>query len=145
MKKKKTPLIIAIVGIVLFILLGVMIRNNNGSNVEKTVSDWTKDVTLGKKVLTVMGLTTCSHCQEYKPVITSLAKKYGINFYFFETDTLTKEELEVLSNTYDLVDFKSQVPFTFIVNNNAYVTGKTGYSDRDDILEFLKENDLIKN
>ena len=109
------------------------------------VDDWYKDVSSEEKVVTVIGSTSCPHCQEYKPVIKKMAKEYEFKLYFFESDKLSEEEMNILEKTYDLVDYQGHVPFTFIIKDNEYVTGKEGYSNKEATIEYLKENGVIKD
>ncbi len=144
MKKNKNPIIISIV-ILLFVTFGILVRLNNSNDIEnKTVEQWSKDIK-NDVVVTVIGLTTCGHCQEYKPEIISLAKRNGFNLYFFEVDSLSEEDAKILTETYDLSDYKERVPFTFVMDHGKYSSGITGFSNIDDITEFLKENKAIKN
>ena len=144
MKKNKMPIIIAII-VVIFALFIVLIKVNNSNDIEgKTVAEWAEDVKK-EKVVTVIGLTTCAHCQEYKPQIISLAKRRGFNLYFFEVDTLSEEDQKTLTTTYDLADYTDRVPFTFIIDKGEYVTGRTGFSNINDMTEYLQEYNVIKN
>ena len=146
MKKSKIPLIIIGVVVVSFALLGILTNLNSGEDIEsKTVSEWLTDTSSGKGVVTVIGLTTCSHCQEYKPKIISLARKKGFNLYFFEVDTLSQEDRDTLLNTYELADYTEQVPFTYIINDNSYVDGMVGFSDINEVKDFLTKNKILEN
>ena len=135
----------SIIGIVIA-LFGLLIYLSPSSDLEKhTVADWYEDVKANKEVVTVIGASYCSHCQEYKPVITALAKKYNFKLYFFEVDQLSKKEQAVLMYTYELTDYKDEVPFTFIVKNDEYTTSTGGFVSEENTLNFLKENGIIKN
>ena len=139
--KSKKLLVSSIVSLSVYSLILLAIINTVP---ERTVDEWYNDINSGKEVITVIGLTTCSHCQEYKPVIQSLSKKYNFNLYFFEVDTLPEKEKDILFNTIELKDYDNHVPFTFIVRSKEYVTGVVGYNGRDSIKEFLKEYEIIK-
>lgn len=143
MKKNKIPLLIGISIVVLFVLLGVLIKMDSSNGIEgKSVSDWIKD-TKNEKVVTVLGLTTCSHCQEYKPKIISLAKKNNINLYFFELDTLSEEDRKTVVETYTLDEYEGSVPFTFIIDKGVYKDSRTGFSNITSIENFLSENGVL--
>ena len=131
---------------VLILMFGLLVYFSPSSNLEThTVADWYEDVKANKEVVTVIGASFCSHCQEYKPIITALSKKYKFKLYFFEVDLLSKKEQAVLMNTYDLVDYKDEVPFTFIVKNDAYSISTDGFVSEESTIKFLKENGIIKN
>ena len=140
-KESKSILTSFIIGFCIysFILLGIL-----NSTPEKTVSEWYNDVQNNETIVTVIGLTTCSHCQELKPVITRLSKKYKFNLYFFEVDTLSTEESDILYNTLDLKDYDEHVPFIFIVKDKEYANGTVGYSTQASLETYLMDNDIYK-
>ena len=147
MKKSFIGIIIG----VLIIVLGVVVISMNSkveNYKERSVDDWYNDIMNNKEVLTVYGASYCSHCQEYYPVISKIANKYKINLYFFEVDTLGKENSEAyqkLMNSFEISEYDGSVPFTYIMRNGKYVTSTTGYANRDLTMNFLTENNVIKN
>ena len=145
-KNKVTKNAIVIVTI-LFIVISFLIIaiNTNDTHYVKNpdVNSWYDDINSGKMVVTVIGLTTCQHCQAYKPIIKSLANSNKFELYFFENDLLSDEQSKKLFNSFDLKDYDGYVPYTFIFDNNKYVAGKVGFSNKNDIIKFLTENDVI--
>ena len=140
-KKSNKILKSTIAGLLIYCFIFLAILNKES---DPSVEDWKNDISQGKTVVTVLGLTTCSHCQEYKPIIKSLSKKYKFNLYFFEVDNYSIEENETLLHTLELTDYDEHVPFTFIAKNNEYVSGIVGYSNKDGIIEYLKNNGIIE-
>ena len=142
--------IILIVFLVVF-LLGIVVISLNSQTPDyknRSVDDWYNDVMSGKEVITVYGASYCSHCQDYYPVITKLAKKYDLNLYFFEVDTLSKEDpdaYDVLMNSFEITDYKESVPFTYIMKYKEYKAYTEGYLSREYTLNFLKDNGVIKD
>lgn len=148
--KKKTVskklLTSSIIGFCIYSLIFLIFFGRSNENIGNgTIEEWYSDVTSGKEVVTVIGTSFCPHCQEYKPVIKALASKYKFRLYFFEFDTLPEEEKSILEGTYELKDFGDNVPFTFVINNNKYVSGTTGFSSREDSIEYLKGVKVIEN
>ena len=144
MKKNKKLVIISIVAfIILFVVFIIM--TSSGTMEEQTIENWDKKTTNGYPVVTIIGSTKCSHCQEYKPVITALAKKYKFKLFFFEVNEMEEEETEILYNKYELENYDGHIPYTYIVNNNKFISDKTGFASREDTIEFLKQNGIIKN
>ena len=136
----------SIIGFCVYSLALLIIFGKVNDNIgEGTASEWYSDVTSGKEVVTVIGASFCSHCQEYKPIIKQLAGKYKFKLYFFEIDTLPEEDQKIIENTYELTDMTDNVPFTFLVKNNKYVTGTTGFSNKDNTVSYLKKIGVIKN
>ena len=147
--KKSNLLTLALIGVglVAFIVVSFLLPGKEIEKKEKTegpsVSEWVEKVKT-EEVLTVIASTTCSHCQAYKPVITSLAEQYGFNLYFFELEELSDDDQNVLIYTFDLENFDGGVPYSFIVRDGKFVKDAVGYSDEDSVIDFLKQNKIIK-
>ena len=141
MKKNNINIVLVIIGVIVCLFAFLIIINNIS---EKGVEDWKKDFDNNKTIVTVIGLTTCEHCQEYKPIIKSLASKYKFNLYFIEIDSLTEEDKNTILTTVDLLDYTGYVPFTFIIKDKQYVVGEVGSKTKEETIEFLKNNEIIK-
>ena len=143
------PIIITIICIAAFVGLSFILPNGKGDNnknettEEYKVSEWVKDVK-DKTVVTVLASTTCPHCQAYKPTITKLARDNNFVLYFFEVDSLTTDEQNIVTSTFDLTNFEGAVPFTFIVKNGKVVSDTVGFSTEEETVKFLKTNGIIK-
>lgn len=105
------------------------------------MSNWKRDINEGKEVVTVIASSRCPHCIAYKPVIEDIARKYNIRLYFFESDLLSNNDYDVLTDIdSDKFRFSGSVPFTFIVRNNEYINDTVGYAEAQDIVNFLNSN-----
>jgi thiol-disulfide isomerase/thioredoxin len=143
------PILITIICIAAFVGLSFILpngkeeNNKNETAEEYKVSEWVKDVK-DKTVVTVLASTTCPHCQAYKPTITKLARDNNFVLYFFEVDSLTTDEQNIVTSTFDLTNFEGAVPFTFIVKNGKVVSDTVGFSTEEETVKFLKTNGIIK-
>ena len=144
-KRNMKGLLIAIIGIIVFFGISLILPTGGEKKtvIKNDVTKWSTDVREGT-VVTVLASTTCSHCQEYKPVITRLAKENDFNLYFFELEELSQDEQNVVTTTFDLENFDGGVPFTFIVKNGKVVSDTIGFATEDDTVKFLKTNEIIK-
>ena len=147
MKKKSIGIIIS----ALILVLGIVVISYNSSTPNyknRSVNEWYTDVANGKEVITVFGASYCSHCHDYYPVISKLAKKYNFNLYFYDVDTLSKnnpDDYDTLMNSFEIKDYDDSFPFTFIMNNKEYKAFTEGFVNRDYTVNFLKENGIIKD
>ena len=141
----KNVLVGSIFGVIIYLFVSLIFLSPSSDLKDYTVSDWYSDAKEKNTIVTVVGASYCSHCQEYKPIITALSKKYKFKLYFFEIDKLSKEDQSTLIYTYDLLDYKVEVPFTFILKDDKYVTSSNGFANEETIVNFLKENGIIKN
>lgn len=142
--KSKELLKGSIIGLLIYLFVALIFLIKEPED-NRTTNDWRMDVNKGDIVVTVIGASYCSHCQEYKPVIRQLSKKYNFNMYFFESDKLSKEEQGTLYNTFELPDFEGYVPYTVIIKDGKPLVSTTGFADKDTTIKFLKENGVIKN
>ncbi len=146
-KSNLKGIIIAVICVAAFVGLSLLLPSNGSNkknnNPKYSVSDWLTDIE-GKTVVTVLASKTCPHCQEYKPVVTQLSQEHDFLLYFFELEDLTTDEQNVVMSTFDIDKFDGGVPFTFIVKDDKVVAQRVGYSDKDTIVAFFKENGLIK-
>lgn len=143
-------ILIAVVCILLFACISFILPSGesnetteNETSQEYSVSDWSKDVK-EKTVVTVLASTTCPHCQAYKPTITKLSKENNFVLYFFEIDSLSNDEQNVVTSTFELKNFEGAVPFTFIVKDGKVVSDTTGFSTEEETVKYLKSNGIIK-
>ncbi len=139
---------IAIVAVCILAFVGIsLLLPSNGEKKEKNntydVTQWLEDVQ-SKEVVTVIASTTCPHCQEYKPVITSLSQEHDFNLYFFEIEELSEDEKNTVLTTFDLKDFDGGVPYTFIVKDGKVAGTTIGFANQENTEKFLKENKIIK-
>lgn len=134
-------------GIWVFIALSFLISvNGTGPSQEKeySVADWIVETKKSEPVVTVIGMTSCGHCQAYKPVIERLAEEEGFKLYFFETDALSQEDSEIVETEYEFETFENLVPFTFIVKEGKVIAENTGFGGETEIVKFLLNNGVIK-
>lgn len=142
--KSKELMMGSIIGLLIY-LLAILIIFTRIPEDKRNVNDWHSDVNKGGIVVTVIGASYCSHCQEYKPIIQKLSRKYDFNMYFFESDTLEKENQDILYNSFELPEFDGYVPYTVIFKDGKPIVSTTGFADKDTTINFLKENGVIKN
>lgn len=134
----------SIIGLLIYLLVFVVLSSKLPED-NRNLNSWRTDINKGEYVVTVIGASYCSHCQEYKPVIKALANKYGFNLYFYESDILSDDEQSILYDTFELPDFEGYVPYTIIFKDGKPLKTTTGFANKDTTIEFLKENGVIKN
>ena len=105
------------------------------------VEAWEKDVNGSAKVVTIIGLTTCPHCQSYKPVVTKLSQEYGFKLYFFERDA---EEFDKIAEKLGIEGEFNYYPTTFITESGNLVISQPGYPGELIIADFYRQYGLIK-
>lgn len=112
---------------------------------DRTVSDWYKDTSSGRAVVTVLCESNNYNCSNYRPEIENLAKTKKFNLYYFNIDKLTDSERETLTKTYT---FRTNtnlniLPFTFIVEGNKFVDSTIGHPTTTFVEIFLESHNII--
>lgn len=135
------------VSVVLLLVIFTLLQNTNttsGKDFDESllgteVSEWLNKTREDDFVVTVLGMTTCPHCQNYKPVIEGVTNDEDLNLYFFEIDTVTNEDdFNALENAYNLENYEGAVPYTFITKNGEFVCDTVGAMDVENTKSFLK-------
>lgn len=135
-----------VVGIVLllglFVGLSFLIKEDPVKELNTDIQSWLTDTASDEYVVTVIAQTTCSHCINFKPVMTKAYNKYDFKLYWFEADELTNNDYNTLKNTYELDGYEG-TPYTFITKNGEFVDNISGERSYDALIEFLENNNVI--
>ena len=89
-----------------------------------------------------LGSSSCSHCQNFKPVLESIIKDYQLDISYIDISTLTEKEYAVVQN-----DTKLQGTPTIVfiedgvVKTSPKIVGEVGYNTA---LNSFKESGYIK-
>lgn len=63
-----------------------------------------------KIVMLVLGRTSCSYCEAYRPVYNDLATKYDIDMYYFDSDYYDNDEFgKLMRENYTIPGFSSSM------------------------------------
>jgi len=122
----------------------------NAAAYEKLVNS--KDVTVA-----VFGRDTCYYCNIYKPVYNAVAEKYGIDIYYFNSDSYDSKEYEKVlklglkipaecnsTGEESLLSDGFGTPLTLITKKGKTIDCISGYVNRETLIAKLAENKLIK-
>ena len=117
---------------------------------EKLVNS--KDVTVA-----VFGRDTCYYCNIFKPVYNAVAEKYGVDIYFFDSDSYNKKEYQKImdlgltipascnsNGTESKLSDGFGTPLTIITQKGKTIDCISGYVDRSTLKAKLTEHGLIK-
>ena len=155
-KNMLTTIIIAVVSI-LFIVLSflisakkdpekeIVLQEMDVSKASKTIQDWYNDLASGETVVSVLASSKCPHCQELKPIITKVAEDYKLKLYFVEADQMDSVDYEIYTKAIELVGYNGSVPYMFIVSDKKFVNSHTGSMSQEDLVDYLKDNNVIEN
>ncbi|PKM86620.1 MAG: hypothetical protein CVU85_07585 [Firmicutes bacterium HGW-Firmicutes-10] len=95
-----------------------------------------------ESMVLVIGISTCSACKEYKPVVREIVKNYGVQIFYVELDSDVKTDVNSLIEKY-LVEAR-WTPTTYIFKNGVLVESKTGAIKYSMLKDWLQLNDIIE-
>lgn len=165
MNEKKRGLITlcVVVGlIVLLIILSLVTKtteNNTNTNTNTTVDDseltsinfveydqFMEKLESGEKAIYVLGQTTCGYCSMFKPVINEVASEYGVEFNYININTLEEDQYNNIQESIDYLQDNNDwgTPLTLVIENNETIDTINGYTEKDEVVEFLKTNGFIE-
>ena len=158
--KKNIGVIIVVVIVTLLCVFAMLTEagkednNSSGGNVEINLdalsSDmlaWHEATQKDKYVVTVIALSYCGYCKEYKPVIQEITDDENIPFYYFDIDTLNEtapEDANALQYAYDLENYTGSSPYTFITKNGEFIGDRVGAMDKETTISFLNSLGVVK-
>ena len=92
----------------------------------------------------VIAQTGCSHCENAKPALNSLAKEYDIEINWFNISDLSEDERNEFRKSLDILNSDFGTPLIMVVNDKKVVSSTQGFEDKEQMVTFLKNNKIIK-
>lgn len=144
-KKKNIFLLIFIVLIVLIILIfGIILLNKNKNFLELSYEEILEKIDNKDSFILCVSRKNCSHCQDYKPKLNDISKKYDVKVYYIDIDSFSKKRNKEFSNKFS---FDGATPTTiFFTDGVEKTTGSRieGDASKEKIVDKFKKNGFIK-
>lgn len=160
-KEKKGSIIILSCAALIVLALAIMVSISNGNKavtgnhiIEVGYNEYLEKIKGDNYTIVLLASPTCSHCQDYKPFVNSLAGEYNleVNYLNVSSKNLTNEEyielhdsLSVLKDQYN--SYNEPViptPTTAILRNGIEVDSILGDIGYNGLKDFLTKNGVIK-
>lgn len=110
---------------------------------EITYSEYEEKMNTEAPFLVVVVRDGCGYCEMYEPILEEVAGEYKIPIYYINMSNLSSEEYTALgtSNSY----FKKNqgkwgTPTTLFMYGKSVIDSISGYVDKDEFVDFVKEN-----
>lgn len=137
-------------------LVANITEDNASYKVAENFNAYKKLVKSDEATVAVFGRESCFYCNKFKPVYNSVAEKFDIDIYYFDSDSYDSSQYNKIINM-DLTvpakcsstakEFKLSdgfgTPLTIITKKNKVVDCISGYVNRSSLIETLKNNKLI--
>lgn len=123
--------------------LPVALEGQAGFN-EITYAEYEEKLNTEAPFVVVIVNDGCGYCELYEPVVTEVANEYGLPISYINLAHLTSDERVALSksNSY-LRKQKWGTPTTLFMYGEHVVDSIGGYTEKEELVEFVKENFVI--
>lgn len=142
MKKTNNIILIGAIVITILIILFLAIgKSKEGNLLELNLNTLKEKIENKETFVLCISKTTCSHCNDYKPKLKSVASEYNIDIYYIDVDKYDEEEFS------NLISFDGSTPTTIFIKNGDEETTSNrinGDVSKSKIIDKLKSNDFIK-
>lgn len=142
MKKTNNIILISAIVITILIILFLAIgKSKEGNLLELNLNNLKEKMENKETFVLCISKTTCSHCNDYKPKLKSIANEYNIDIYYIDVDKYNEEEFS------NLISFDGSTPTTIFIKNGDEETTSNrinGDVSKSKIIDKLKSNDFIK-
>lgn len=147
MKNNKKKLVmgilggIIVIGLIVFFFLG---SNSSDNFIKLNYNEFKEKIDNNDSFVLCVSRTTCSHCNDYKPKLKEVSKKYNIKIYYTEINEFSNSELDYFKDNFG---FDGGTPITmFIKDGKEGTTGSRieGDVSMEKIVSKLKTNGFIK-
>ena len=113
---------------------GIKCKNENEI---KTRNEFDKIKKSNNYSIVVVISNVCPYSEIFKPILEDVVQEYNVNIYYLNID----------SNFYNSVDLDTSVygtPTTIIYKNDKVINNIRGYKEKNDLINILKKNGVIK-
>lgn len=110
---------------------------------EITMSEYLELIKKENAVIFI-GSAQCGYCTKYKPITEKVAKTYGVNIYYLDLASLTKEDINTLYvSSKFFTENEWGTPTTLLFNNGTVTDFISGYVEEATLVDFLVKNKVI--
>lgn len=146
--EKYKILIIVVLAVAAFIGLSIFSEAKStpkeSGEISEGILSWKEGVESEEYAITVISLSYCPHCKNYKPIISEIAEEYSLPLYWFDIDELSKVDSSSLTDTYNFSKYDGSSPYTAITSKGEVVNQTVGEMDKEATLDFLRTNGVIE-
>lgn len=90
-----------------------------------------------------IGRPTCSYCQLFEPILQEMKERYNFNYYYINTDEITKDQLAAILEKIGIDPNEFGTPYIAFMENGKMVDKQIGYVDAETFFPKLKENKYV--
>lgn len=108
---------------------------------EISYADYKNKVENNDMFLLIIVRDGCGYCEMYSPIVKEVADEYKLPIYYINLSNLSNEDIDELSSTNKyLKKNKWGTPTTLFMYGENIVDSISGYVEKEEFVEFVKEN-----
>ena len=149
MKKKVWPIVVVVIIVIIIFMIAFNSTDNKGYLGEINYSNLIEKINNKDSFIVYVKQDSCSHCQNFTPVLESVLKKYKVHAYYIRLNTFTGDEKTYtddgsIINGTDLI-ISGTPTVIFISNGKESVMHRiVGEVSEEKIITKLKSSGYIK-
>ncbi|MBV1709591.1 MAG: thioredoxin family protein [Erysipelothrix sp.] len=129
-----------VIGLLLLTILAGCTTAQDVTSIKATEA--IKRLDAAESMVLVIGISTCSACKEYKPIVREIVKNYDVEIFYVEFDSDVQTDVNSLIEKY-LIEAR-WTPTTYIFKDGVLVESKTGAIKYSMLKDWLELNDIIE-
>ena len=102
---------IIVIGLIVFFFLG---SNSSDNFIKLNYNEFKEKIDNNDSFVLCVSRTTCSHCNDYKPKLKEVSKKYNIKIYYTEINEFSNSELDYFKDNFG---FDGGTPITMFIKD----------------------------
>ncbi len=159
MRKIKKSDIALIIGVIAIVAISFFAIQGNAPKIEKpitisgeggltqiTYEEYDELVKSGEPFIVVLSSATCSHCQNFMPIVEEVSEDRNLPIKYVDLDEFSNENMSSLSTSNSFLK-KNQwgTPTTLILMGETVVDYLEGETDEETFIDFLEENVVVES
>lgn len=90
-----------------------------------------------------IGRPSCGYCTKFSPILEDVSEKYDFEYYYINSDEITEIELVTILTKLGVSTTSFGTPYLAVVQNSKVKSEQPGYVEKETLVEFLEEYDII--
>ena len=134
-----------IIGIIIILIIAIVpisaiITNTRSEKLLEEVREYVKE----ENSVIYIGRDNCSYCVMFEPEIKLVKEYTDLEYLYVDTNKLKASHLEQLLEELEIAEEDFGTPYLVITNEEKIVSQHAGYMSEDQLLEYLKETEVIE-
>lgn len=139
-KKKLSILLGIVVATILMIVIGSVYEAHKS---KKYLENFYNAFNGSEQKLVMIGRDNCGWCQLFKPTLDFMSESFDFDYIYVNTNELTSSGLSKLLKSINVSRDEFGTPLTVLVKDGEVIDSLNGFTDENDVLDFLKEYNIV--